>query len=139
MAITPLEQTLIDNARSHQEALAAYYPKHQAGPFNEDDHADYLKRSGALSDLLALAHSKSGLCDEAAEQLREVEAEDAATFRQHFPVETVAAENIVNQATTNVFLKPQHVDFRFQDGRTETVDVSTAEPVLELGSFAPKV
>jgi hypothetical protein len=34
---------------------------------------------------------------------------------------------------------PQHVDFRFQDGRTESVDVSKAEHVLELGGFAPKV
>lgn len=34
---------------------------------------------------------------------------------------------------------PQPVDFRFQDGRTESVDVSKAEHVLELGGFAPKV
>ena len=34
---------------------------------------------------------------------------------------------------------PQHVDFRFQDGRTESVDVSKAGHVLELGGFAPKV
>ncbi|WP_282366381.1 hypothetical protein [Pseudomonas sp. PS02290] len=139
MAITPLEQTLIDNARAHQEALAAYYPKHQAGQYSEEDHSDYLMHSGALTELLALAHSKSGLSGEAAEQMNKVEAEDAATFRQHFPIDTAPAENIVNQATTHVFLKPQHVDFRLQDGRTETVDVSKAKPVLELGGFAPKV
>ncbi|MDQ0655138.1 hypothetical protein [Pseudomonas cedrina] len=98
MAITPLEQTLIDNARSHQESLAAYYPKHEAGPFNEDDHADYLKHSGALTDLVSLTHFNSGLSNEAAEQLRQVEAEDASTFRQHFPVETPTADSMVNQA-----------------------------------------
>jgi hypothetical protein len=97
MAITPLEQTLIDQAHAHQEALAAYYPKHQDGPFNEDEHADYLKHSGALNGLLELAHCKSGLSDQAAEQLRQVEEEDAATFRLYFPVETECAENIVAQ------------------------------------------
>lgn len=35
--------------------------------------------------------------------------------------------------------RPQPVDFRFQDGRTESVDVSKAEHVIELGSFGPKV
>lgn len=139
MAITPLEQTLIDQARAHKEALAAYYPKHQAGSFNEDDHADYLKHSGALTGLLELAYSKSGLGDQAAEHLRQVEVEDAATFRQHFPIETEAAGSNVNRATTQVFLKLQHANFRFQDGHIETVDVSEAKPVLELGGFAPKV
>ncbi|MEW5512010.1 hypothetical protein ABGT16_05255 [Pseudomonas asiatica] len=43
MAITLLEQTLIDQARAHHEALAAYYPKHQTDPFNEADHADFLQ------------------------------------------------------------------------------------------------
>lgn len=105
MAITPLEQTLIDQARAHQEALAAYYPKHQAEPFNEDEHADYLKHSGALTSLLELAHSKSGLSDQAAEQLHQVEVEDAATFRLHFPFETASGENFVAQTSTNVFLK----------------------------------
>ncbi|PWD02046.1 hypothetical protein [Pseudomonas amygdali] len=99
MTITPLEQTLIDNARSHQESLAAYYPKHQAGPFNEDDHADYLKHSGALTDLVSLTHFNSGLSYEAAEQLRQVEAEDVATFRQHFPVETPTADSMVNETS----------------------------------------
>lgn len=99
------KKTLIDRARAHQEALAAYYPKHRAGPFNQDDHADYLKHSGALTGLLELAHSKSGLCDQAAEQLRQVEVDDAATFRLHFPVETASAEKIVTQASTHVFLK----------------------------------
>lgn len=86
MAITPLEQTLIDNARAHQEALAAHYPKHQAGQSNNEDHAEYLKHSGALTDLVSLTHFKSGLSDEAAEQLRQIEDEDVATFKQHFPV-----------------------------------------------------
>ncbi|HBO2102333.1 hypothetical protein [Pseudomonas aeruginosa] len=93
MPITPLEQTLIDHARSHQEALAAYYPKHQAGPFNEDDHAEYLKHSGALTDLVSLTHFKSGLSNEAAEQLRQVDAEDKATFRLHFPIEAKQVES----------------------------------------------
>lgn len=95
MAITLLEQTLIDQARTHQEALAAYYPKHQAGLFNEDDHADYLKHSGALTGLLELAHSKSGLSDAAAEQMRQVETQDAVTFRLHFPIETRQVEGHV--------------------------------------------
>jgi len=34
---------------------------------------------------------------------------------------------------------PQYVDLIFQDGRTESVDVSKAEHVLELGGFAPKI
>jgi len=102
MAIALLEQTLIDQARTHQEALAAYYPKHQAGPFSEDDHANYLQHWGALTGLLELAHSKSGLSGEAGEQLRQVEEESAATFRQHFPIETPAPENAVVQASTDV-------------------------------------
>nr|WP_314878126.1 hypothetical protein [uncultured Pseudomonas sp.] len=124
MTITPLEQTLIDNARSHQEALAAHYPKHQAGQSNEDDHSEYLKHSGALTDLVSLTHHNSGLSAEAAEQLRQIEAEDVEAFKLHFPVEATP---------------PLHVDFRFQDGRIESVDVSKAEHVLELGGFAPKV
>ena len=83
MTITPLEQTLIDQARAHQKARAAYYPKYQAGPVSEDDQADYLKHSGALTGLLELAHFKSGLSDQAAEQLHQVEEEDAAVFRLH--------------------------------------------------------
>jgi hypothetical protein len=123
MTLTLLEQSLIDNARTHQEALAAHYPKHQAGQSNDDDHSEYLKHSGALTDLVSLTHHHRGLSEEAAEQLRQIEAEDVATFKLHFPVEAPS----------------QHVDFRFQDGRTESVDVSKAEHVLELGGFAPKV
>ena len=123
MAITPLEQSLIDNARTHQEALAAHYPKHQAGQTNDDDDSEYLKHSGALTDLVSLTYHDSGLSEEAAEQLRQIEAEDVATFKLHFPVES----------------PPLNVDFRFQDGRIESVDVSKAEHVLELGDFAPKV
>jgi hypothetical protein len=32
-----------------------------------------------------------------------------------------------------------NVDFRFQDGRAESVDISKAVHILELGDFAPKV
>lgn len=123
MAITLLEQTLIDNARSHQEALAAHYPKYQAGQYKEADHEEYLKHSGALTDLVSLAHHHSGLSNEAAEQLRRIESEDISTFRRHVPVE----------------VPPKHVDFRFQDGRTESIDVSKVEHVLVLGGSAPKV
>lgn len=91
MTITPLEKTLIDQARAHQKELAAYYPKHHAGPFNEENHADYLKHSGALTSLLELAHFKSGLSDQATEQLRQIEVEDAATFKLHFSVHTASS------------------------------------------------
>ncbi|MCO8310904.1 hypothetical protein [Pseudomonas mandelii] len=123
MALTLLEQSLIDNARTHQEALAAHYPKHQAGQSNDDDHSEYLMHSGALTDLVSLTHHKSGLSEEASEQMRQIEAENIATFKLHFPVEA----------------PPQHVDFRFPDGHTESVDVSKHERILELGGFAPKV
>ncbi|OAS07781.1 hypothetical protein AYO08_10680 [Pseudomonas putida] len=123
MAITPLEQTLIENARAHQEALADHYPKHQAGQSTEEDHEEYLKHSGALTDLVSLVHHNSGLSIEAAEQLREIEAEDIATFKLHFPVEA----------------PPQNVEFRFQDGHTESVDISKVEHVFELGGLAPKI
>lgn len=123
VAITPLEQTLIDNARSHQEALAAHYPKYQAGQYTEDDHEEYLKHSGALTDLVSLAHRRSGLSNEAAEQLRQIEDEDISTFRLHVPVE----------------IPPQRVDFRLQDERAESVDVSRVERVLVLGGSASKV
>ncbi|MDU8539837.1 hypothetical protein RYA94_23175 [Pseudomonas syringae pv. actinidiae] len=91
MTITPLEQSLIDNARAHQKALAAYYPQHQTEPFNEDAHSDYLKHSGALTELVSLAQHKSGLGLQAAERLREIEAEDIAAFQLHFPVEARSA------------------------------------------------
>jgi len=87
MAMTLLEQSLIDSARSHQEALAAHYPKHQAGQSNDDDHSEYLKHAHALTELVSLTHHKSGLGPEAAEQLRMIEDESAATFRLHFPVQ----------------------------------------------------
>lgn len=103
--MTLLEQSLIDNARGHQEALATYYPKHQAGQSDGDAHAEYLKHSGALTDLVSLTHHDSGLSPVAAEQLREIEAQDVATFKLHFPVNPATAESIVEQASSHVFLK----------------------------------
>jgi hypothetical protein len=110
--LTLLEQTLIDNARTHQEALAAFYPLHQAGQSDEDAHAEYLKHSGALSGLLMLTQHQSGLGQEAAIQLREIEAEDMATFKKHFPVsakeiqlaDASTTANIVDQASTHIFI-----------------------------------
>ena len=52
MTLTLLEKTLIDNARTHQEVLANYYPKYQARKSVGDDHTEYLKHSGALTDLV---------------------------------------------------------------------------------------
>jgi len=118
MNLTLLEQSLIDNARTHQEALAGYYPKQRAGLSNDDDLSEYFKHSGSLSDLVSLTHRDSGLSGEAAEQLRQIEAEDIATFKLHFPA---------------------HIDFPFQDGHTESVDVSKADHILELGGLTLKV
>ncbi|WP_421526831.1 hypothetical protein [Pseudomonas brenneri] len=103
--MTKLERTLIDNAKTHQEALAAYYPKYQAKQSSSDEHAEYLNHSHALTELVSLAQHDSGLSLEAAEQLRMIEDEDAATFRQHFPVDAATAEIIVSQASTHIFLK----------------------------------
>jgi len=54
VTLTLLEKTLIDNARTHQEVLANYYPKYQARKSVGDDHTEYLKHSGALTDLVSL-------------------------------------------------------------------------------------
>ncbi|NWC90499.1 hypothetical protein [Pseudomonas reactans] len=70
-----LEQTLIDNARGHQVALAAYYPKGEAWQPHDEAHAEYLKHSGALADLVSLSRKKSGLSPGATAQLREIEDE----------------------------------------------------------------
>lgn len=99
------------------------YLKHQAGRSNVDDHCEYLKDSAALTDMVSLTHSESGLSQEAAEQMRAIEAVDEATFKRHFPVNA-----------------QQHgVDYRFQDGSTVSIDVSQADHALELGGFTPKV
>lgn len=105
MTITLLEQTLIDNARSHQEALAAYYPKHKAGQSDGEAHAEYLKHTGALTDLVSLAHHDSGLSRGAAEQLRKIEAQEFETFKLHFPATPANAGSIIEQTTTQVILK----------------------------------
>lgn len=101
MTLTLLEQSLIDNARTHQEALAAHYPKHQAGQSNDDDHSEYLLHSGALTELVSLTHHDSGLSEEAAEQLRQIEAEDVATFKLHFPVEAKPGISPMNPLFAN--------------------------------------
>lgn len=105
MTMTMLEQSLIDNAKTHQEALAKYYPKYQARESEGDEHTEYLKHSGALTDLVSLTHHDSGLSPVAAELLREVEAQDIAAFKLHFPVDPAKPESIVEQASTRVFLK----------------------------------
>ena len=105
MTLTLLEKTLIDNARTHQEALANYYPKYQARKSEGDDHTEYLKHSGALTDLVSLTHHDSGLSAIAAELLREVEAQDMAVFKLHFPVDSGTTESINEQASTQIFIK----------------------------------
>lgn len=85
MSITPLEQTLIASARRHQEELARHYRKHQTGQVNDEEYTAYLKHSGALIELMSLNRPNSGLGAEAIEQMRQVAAEAAATFRLNFP------------------------------------------------------
>ena len=87
MALSKLEQTLIDNAKGHQEALAAYYPMHQRGQSNDEAHTQYLKHSGALTDLISLAQHESGLSVEAADELRKLDELNATTFMEYFLVE----------------------------------------------------
>lgn len=76
MHLTLLEKSLINNARMHQEALSAFYPKHLVGEYSDEDHTEYLKHSGALTELVSLAHYKSGLSSEAAEQLHAINFKD---------------------------------------------------------------
>lgn len=76
MAITRLEQSLIDNAKEHQKALAAYYPKFLVGQVNEDDHSDFWRHSGALTDLVMLSRYDSGLSPETAKDLMLIEQQD---------------------------------------------------------------
>lgn len=100
-----MEKTLIDNARTHQEVLANYYPKYRARKSVGDDHTEYLKHSGALTDLVSLTHHDSGLSAIAAELLREVEAQDMAVFKLHFPIDSGTTECIEAQASTQIFIK----------------------------------
>lgn len=74
MTITRLEQSLIDNAKAHQEALAGYYHKFNAGQFDGD--IAYWKHSGALTELVMLAHYDSGLSSEAAKRLGLIDQQD---------------------------------------------------------------
>lgn len=71
-----LEKSLIDNAQGHQKALAAYYPKLLAGQVNEDEHSDFWRHSGALTDLVMLTHYDSGLSPEAAKDLMLIDQQD---------------------------------------------------------------
>lgn len=76
MTSTRLEQSLIDNAQEHQKALAVYYPKFLVGQVNEDEHSDFWRHSGALTDLVMLSRYDSGLSPEAAKDLMLIEQQD---------------------------------------------------------------
>lgn len=76
MTSTKLEQSLIDNAQEHQKALAVYYPKFLVGQVNEDEHSDFWRHSGALTDLVMLSRYDSGLSPEAAKDLMLIEQQD---------------------------------------------------------------
>lgn len=99
--MTKLELTLINSAQRHQDALAAYYPKHQAKQSTSDEHAEYLNHSHALTELVSLAESDSGLSEEGAVRLREIRDEDAATFRQYFPADVAASVDIAAHSFQN--------------------------------------
>jgi len=54
---------------------------------------------------VSLTHHDSGLSAIAAELLREVEAQDMAVFKLHFPVDSGTTESIDEQASTLIFIK----------------------------------
>lgn len=81
MTITQLEQSLIDNAKAHQKAIAS--AKHHDDADAEYLKREYLKHLGALATLVSLTHHDNGLSPEAAEQLRVIEAEFVATNKLH--------------------------------------------------------
>lgn len=83
MTITQLEQSLIDNAKAHQKAIASAKYHADADADAEYLKREYLKHLGALATLVSLTHHDNGLSPEAAEQLRVIEAEFVATNKLH--------------------------------------------------------
>lgn len=82
--MTQLEQTLIANARQEHEQAAVYYQKYKAGKASGFDYDEYLTHYHALAALVSLAHAKdNGLSLDAARQLREIEDEHAAVYREY--------------------------------------------------------
>lgn len=80
--MTKLETTLIQMARQQLSAVMRFLDKQVGESVTEDDQDDYLRDSGALSVLLELGHvSESGMGEDAASAMREVEAQHAAAVR----------------------------------------------------------
>ncbi|MDF5827188.1 hypothetical protein P4233_01935 [Pseudomonas aeruginosa] len=77
-----LEQTIIDIARQELAAVAAFYRKREAGIESahfDEAWSEYLARYHALSTLLVLGQlPNSGMSEEGARTLREIEAEYVA-------------------------------------------------------------
>ncbi|HCP6251636.1 TPA: hypothetical protein VDU92_002367 [Pseudomonas aeruginosa] len=76
------EQTIIDIARQELAAVAAFYRKREAGIESahfDEAWSEYLARYHALSTLLVLGQlPNSGMSEEGARTLREIEAEYVA-------------------------------------------------------------
>jgi hypothetical protein len=79
-----LEQTLIANARQEHEQAAEYYQKWKSGKASGFDYDEYLRHYHALAALVSMAHAKdAGLSLDAARQLRDIEDEHAAAYREY--------------------------------------------------------
>lgn len=80
--MTKLETTLIHMARQQLSAVMHFLDKQVGETVTDDDQDDYLRDSGALSVLLELGHvSESGMGEDAASAMRDVEAQHAAAVR----------------------------------------------------------
>lgn len=82
--MTQLEKTLIASARQAHNQATVYYQKRKAGTASGADYDEYLAHYHSLNGILALAHTKdSGLSQDASQQLRGIEEEHAANYREY--------------------------------------------------------
>ena len=124
--MTKLETTLLNLAHQHLAWVISFLELGSRGQVRPEDEEEFLKCGAALDALLELGHlADSGMSEGAVKRMLEVEGRHAVIMR--------AGE------ATPALSPGQHVDFRFQDGSCESVDVSKVEHVLELGGFVPKV
>lgn len=118
-----LEQTIIERARDHLNAVKAFYTKVEAGVTEDDARDEYLRDHAALYTLLEFGHMRdSGISAEGRNALLAVEDDAAAALRSH----CASASPGLN------------IEVRVQNGSTGSVDVSKAEHTLILGAFSPK-
>ncbi|MNJ56685.1 hypothetical protein D3C77_522440 [compost metagenome] len=83
--MSPLENTLINSARSYLELVLSYCAAHKAGEVSQDDENDYSRDRGAISALFDIAHNpESGLSPEAKAALLEIESKDQAALMDAF-------------------------------------------------------